>query len=108
MLMDDSQLLASYARHADRAAFHQSVWKLDAARSFSVTFRATRRRPLAGESQVQTLAAVHLIAGRFDAIADDIDKGNITNEAETQRRVSTTWDDLTSQFRDFGCSIHVH
>jgi len=96
-----------------RATFYflrdQGVWKLDAARSFFVTFRAVRRQPVAGESPVQALAAaVHLIAGHFDAIADDIDKGSITDEAETQRRVSATWDDLNSQFREFACSIHVH
>jgi RNA polymerase sigma factor (sigma-70 family) len=87
----------------------QGVWKLDAARSFYATFRAARRQPVAGESSVQTLAAaVDLIAGHFNAIADDIDKGNITDEAEVQRRVSATWDDLNSHFREFGCSIHIH
>jgi RNA polymerase sigma factor (sigma-70 family) len=98
---------------AGRATFNflrdQGVWKLDAARSFSATFRAARRQPVAGESSVQTLAAaVDLIAGHFDAIADNIDKGNIADEAEVQRRVSATWDDLNSHFREFGCSIHVH
>lgn len=87
----------------------QGMWKLDAARSFFVTFSAVRRQPVTGESPVQVLAAaVHLIAGHFDAIADDIDKGNITDEAEVQRRVSATWDDLNSQFREFACSIHIH
>ncbi len=98
---------------AGRAPFYflrdQGAWKLDAARTFFVTFRAARRQPVAGESSVQTLAAaVDLIAGHFNAIADDIDKGNIADEAEVQRRVGATWDDLNSQFREFGCSIQVH
>jgi hypothetical protein len=81
----------------------QDVWKLDWTRTVRVTIRATRRKPIAGETARQTIAAaIHLLVNQFDAIADDIDKGNISDEAEAQRRVSAAWGDLDSQFRDFG------
>jgi hypothetical protein len=81
----------------------QDGWKLDWTRTVRVTIRANRRKPIAGETSRQTIAAaIHLLVNEFDAIADDIDKGNISDEAEAQRRVSAAWGDLDSQFRDFG------
>lgn len=84
----------------------QGAWKLDAARTYRFTFHVARRQRLAGESPEQTFAtAIDLIAGQFDAIADDIDKGNVPDEAAAQKRVNVAWGDLNSQFRNFGCNM---
>ena len=81
----------------------QGAWKMDAARTFRVVFRAVRREPIADESREQTFAAAcHQLATEFDATAVDIDKGNIPDEAGAQKRVNAAWDDLNSQFREFG------
>jgi hypothetical protein len=85
----------------------EGSWKLDAARTFRVTFQAKRRQPIAGESREQAFAAViHLISGEFETIAGDIDKGNIPDEAEAQRRVNAAYGDLKSQFSEFGCNTN--
>jgi RNA polymerase sigma factor (sigma-70 family) len=84
----------------------QGAWKLDAGHTFRVTFRAFRRQRIADESPEQEFAAaIHLISGQFDAIADDIDKGNIADEAEAQKRVNAAWANLNSQFREFNCNL---
>jgi RNA polymerase sigma factor (sigma-70 family) len=84
----------------------QGAWKLDAGRTFRVTFRAFRRQRVADESPEQEFAAaIHLISGQFDAIADDIDKGNILDEAEAQKRVNAAWGNLNLQFREFNCNL---
>jgi RNA polymerase sigma factor (sigma-70 family) len=84
----------------------QGAWKLDAGRTFRVTFRAVRRQRVADESpEQQFAAAIHLMSGQFDTIADDIDKGNIPDEAEAQKRVNAAWSNLNSQFREFNCNL---
>jgi RNA polymerase sigma factor (sigma-70 family) len=78
----------------------QGTWKLDAKRNFRLTFHAIRRQPIAGETSAQACtAAIHIIVTRFAAIADDINKGNIS-EAESKKQVNTVFTDVDSQFRD--------
>jgi RNA polymerase sigma factor (sigma-70 family) len=80
------------------------TWKLDTARTLTVTFRAKRRQPIANETSLQTFdAASDLIAGHFDQIADAIDKGEIRDEGEAQRRISDAYKDM-EQFSEFGCN----
>ncbi len=77
------------------------VWKLDALRNFRLTFRAHRKRPVAGETPEQACAAsIDLIVGRFNAIANDIEKGNIADELEAKRRVNAVFAEVDSLFRD--------
>jgi hypothetical protein len=84
-----------------------NIWKFDAGRTFRLTFSAVRRQPIPGETPQQAFAAaVHLFTTQFDAIADDIDKGNIPDEAEAQRRVYAVRENLRAQFRDFGCNTN--
>ena len=81
----------------------QGAWKMDAARTFRVIFRAARRQPVANETPEKAFASgCQLLAGQFNAIAADIDKGNIADEAEAQKRVNAVWSDLNTQFREFG------
>jgi len=81
----------------------QDAWKMDAARTFRVIFRAARRKPVADETPEKAFASgCQLIAGQFNAIATDIDSGNIADEAEAQKRVNAVWSNLNSQFREFG------
>jgi RNA polymerase sigma factor (sigma-70 family) len=81
------------------------VWKLDTARTFRITFQAKRRHPVVGETPQQTFAAASdLIAGHFDQIADAIDKGDIRDEVEAQRRISEAFKDIDSQFSECGCN----
>jgi hypothetical protein len=84
-------------------AREHGVWKMDLERSARVTVLAVRRQRIEGETPDQTFAAaIHLIVSQFDAIADDIDKGVIPDEAEAQRRVSAVWGNLDARFREFG------
>jgi len=84
----------------------QGAWKLDAGRTFRVTYRAFRRQRVADESPEQEFAAaIHLISEQFDAIADDIDKGNIPDADEAQKRVNAAWGNLNLQFREFNCNL---
>jgi hypothetical protein len=72
-----------------------------------LTFSAERQQSVPGETLQQTFAAaIHLLATQFDAIADDINKGNIADEAEAQRRVYAVRTDLRARFRDFGCNTN--
>ena len=81
------------------------VWKLDTARTFRITFQVKRRHPVAGETPQQAFAAASdLIAGHFDQIADAIDKGDIRDEAEAQRRISDAFKDVDAQFSEVGCN----
>ncbi len=80
------------------------AWKLDAGRSFRITFRAVRHKPVARETPEQTFAAAtRQLARQFDLIADDIDKGNVADVSVAQRRIDGAWHELNLQFRDFGC-----
>jgi RNA polymerase sigma factor (sigma-70 family) len=82
----------------------EGAWKLDAGRSFRIVFRAIRHRPIAGERSEQTFAAAtRQLAGQFDLIADDIDKGKVADVTVAQRRIDVAWHELNLQFRDFGC-----
>ncbi len=84
-----------------------NTWRFDAGRTFRLTFSAARRQPVPGETAQQAFAAaVHLFATQFDVIADDIDKGNVPDEAEAQRSVYVVRADLRAQFRDFGCNTN--
>ncbi len=77
-------------------------WKLDWTRTVRVTAHATHRKPVAGEIPEQAFAAaIHLLVGHFNSIADDIDNGNIPDETEAQKRITAAWEDMNSQFRDF-------
>jgi hypothetical protein len=77
-------------------------WKLDWTRTVRVTVHAMHRKPIAGETPQQGFAAAtHLLVSQFNSIADDIDKGNIPDETEAQRRITAAWEDMNSQFRDF-------
>jgi RNA polymerase sigma factor (sigma-70 family) len=81
------------------------IWKLDAARTFRITFSVRQRQPVAGETSQQAFAAASdLLAGYFDKIADAIDKGDIHDEAEAQRRISAAFKDIDSQFSELGCN----
>jgi hypothetical protein len=76
----------------------RGTWKLDAKRNFRLTFRAVRRQPIAGETPAQACAAsIQIIVARFSAIADDINKGNIS-EAEVKRQVNKVFVDVDSVF----------
>jgi hypothetical protein len=77
-------------------------WKLDWPRTVRVTVHAMHRKLIAGETAQQGFAAAtHLLVGHFNSIADDIDKRNIPDETEAQRRITAAWEDMNSQFRDF-------
>jgi hypothetical protein len=109
---EGDSLIITPARHAGPAdawdapiyfVRDQGAWKMDAARTFRVVFHAARRKPVADETREQTFAAAcHLLATEFNAIASDIDKGNIADETEAQTQVNATWADLNAQFREFG------
>jgi hypothetical protein len=84
-----------------------STWKFDAGRTFRLTFGAVRRTHIGDETPQQAFAAgVQLLAQPFEKIADDIDKGIILDEAETQRRVDAAYADMQAEFSDFGCNTH--
>ncbi len=83
----------------------ENTWRFDAGRTFRLTFTAVRRQHVADETPQQAFAAgIHLMSGRFAAIADDIEKGNIPSEAEAQKRVYAVRDEMENQFLDFGCN----
>jgi hypothetical protein len=76
----------------------QGTWKLDAVRNFRLTFHASRRQRIAGETPAQACAAaIRIVITRFSGIADDINKGNIS-EAEVKKRVNATFADVYSEF----------
>jgi RNA polymerase sigma factor (sigma-70 family) len=80
------------------------VWKLDAGRTFRITFQAIRHHAVPGETPQQTFgAATRQLAAAFDRIAGDIEKGNIPDEPTAQRRIDVAWHELNLQFREFGC-----
>jgi hypothetical protein len=83
----------------------ENMWKFDAGRTFRLTFTAVRRQRIDGETPQQAFAAaIQLYSGLFNAIANDIEKGTIPDEAEAQRRVEAARGELIAQFRDFGCN----
>jgi RNA polymerase sigma factor (sigma-70 family) len=80
----------------------QGTWKLDAKRNFRLTFRGVRRHAIPGETPEQGCAAlIQIIVGRFGVIADDIEKGKITDETEAKRQVNAVFSEVNSQFRDY-------
>jgi hypothetical protein len=63
-------------------------WKLDAGRTFKITFRLVRRVPRPNESVEQgDLYYVREFGDKFKAIAQDIEEGNITSAADLQKRM---------------------
>jgi hypothetical protein len=75
-------------------------WKIDIGRTLRYEYKIVRINPVAGESKQQTLdRCIHEVAEKYNVIADDIDKGKITDVIAVQARMDEVFVELASEYR---------
>ena len=81
-------------------------WKVDIGRTIRVVHRVVLRRPVTVESEEQAFVQSERdqIAG-YNAIADDIDRGKITDVIGVETRLNQMFEDLSGKYSAMECSV---